>query len=50
MIGIRKVDYTLDDNAMETLRYNCEIFIQQNKKRKIYTYDKLSVEKVLHHL
>ncbi len=25
---IRKLDYTLDDNAMETLRYNCEIFMQ----------------------
>ena len=48
---IRKLDYTLDDNTMETMtddiynkiltntydfsRYNCEIFTQQNKKRMI---------------
>ena len=54
---IRKLDYTLDDNTVETMTddiynkilsniydfssYNCEIYTQQNKKRKIYTYDKL---------
>ena len=48
---IRKLDYTLDDNTVETMTddiynkiltnkydfssYNCEIFTQQNKKRKI---------------
>ena len=62
---IRKLDYTLDDSAIETMTddtynmimaktydfssYNCEIFTQQNKKRKIYTYPKLSVENVLCH-
>lgn len=62
---IRKLDYTLDDNTVETMTddiynkilsniydfssYNCEIYTQQNKKRKIYTYDKLSVENVLCH-
>jgi len=62
---IRELDYTLDDNTVETMTddiynkilsniydfssYNCEIYTQQNKKRKIYTYDKLSVENVLCH-
>ena len=62
---IRKLDYTLDDSTIETMTngtyhmilaktydfssYNCEIFTQQNKKRKIYTYPKLSVENVLCH-
>ena len=62
---IRKLDYTLDDNTMEIItddiynkiltntydfsKYNCKIFTQQNKKRKIYIYDRLSVENVLCH-
>jgi hypothetical protein len=61
----RKLDYTLEDNTMEIMTddiynkilantydfssYNSEIFTQQNKKRKIYTYDKLSVENVICH-
>lgn len=62
---IKKIDYTLDDNHLENLTediynkidaglfdfstYNFELFTQQNKKRKIYSYDKLSVENVLCH-
>lgn len=62
---IKKIDYTLDDIHLENLTddiydkidagifdfstYNYELFTQQNKKRKIYSYDKLSVENVLCH-
>lgn len=62
---IRKLDYTLTDTHLENLTddiynkiiadifdfsaYNFELFTQQNKKRKIYSYNRLSVENVLCH-
>lgn len=62
---IRKIDYTLDDTQLKNLTddiynkidaglfdfstYKYELYTQQNKKRKIYSYAKLSVENVLCH-